>query len=293
MTHYLLIHALANDKELGLKNRLYLTRYHRGDDPVKAFEEVFETSLSDFDKLISAYARQRRINVLNWPRPDEGLQLTRTVLGETEKNYLIANLQFSMGREELALSYLEELDGEEEYSGEALSLRALLLNHDASNAEIAAQLAQQAAQMAPESAAVFGNLAHYEMDSAQNLAAEGLHAEARLRVERAEVYARKGIQINPQEFNALRYLASMMLAEGRHDEALEILDQALNVIPSDYSVRMDIIKILLLRGDIEGAVPMVKSLIGAAHALELNEKFIELLAQMETGKVDPALLDQL
>ena len=291
MTHYLQIHALVNDRELGMKNREYLSRYHRGEDPVAAFEEVFGTTLSDFEQVLSNYSKQRGMAVINWPRPELDLNVTKTYIGETEKNYILADVLFASGKEELALSYLEELTSGEDYFAEASSLRAVMLNHTESNSEIASELALESIRGGQDSSSVFGNLAHFELDNYRRVVSSGNVAEAPQLIERAESFAREGVKLNPQNFNALWYLSSVLLAKNEHDEALEILDQAWSVFPSHQGVRIEIVKILLSQGDLDGATPIVRSLIGASHEAELGKKLAELLAQMESGAVDPSFLD--
>jgi len=285
LTHYLQIHSFETNQDISIKSREYLTRYHNGADPVKAFEEVFETSLGQFDSLLASYARQRELRVLNWTRPEFEPQITKSFLRSSEVNYIIAELIF-LSEPEKALAYLNDIEARDRLSAESLSLIAVILNRDKNEVESAAILAEQAAKMAPENATVFGNLARYEYDSYWRLRANGQTAESLKRLDRAEENAQKGIELDQKEFNALVYRANVNFVKGRLDEALEMYSDAWRVVPSNFDVRIQIIRILLIRGEIAEAKPMVRSLIGAFHDSERREKLIELAERMESGEVD-------
>lgn len=293
ITHYLQIHALSNDRELGMKNREYLTRYHGGEDPVLAFEDVFETTMSDFSQLLADYSKQRRIAIIDWPRPALDIKLSKTTIGETEKNYILADVLFGLGNEELALSYLEALDDQDSHFAEALSLRAVILNHDESNSEIADELALQAKSHKQDSSLVFGHLAHFELDRYRQIVARGKDASALPRIESAESYARRAVELDPNNFNALWYLSSVLIAKHEDEEALKTLDRAWAVFPAHQGVRLEIVKILVRQGDVEGAIPILRSLVGASHQTEFSSTLAELLKQMESGEVYSELLEQI
>lgn len=293
LTHYVQIDAAAAEQQMGLKNREYLIRYHQGADSVTAFEEVFDTSLAEFDRMLSRYARQRRITVRNWTKPDLNVQLTRTAISETEKNYVLADMASATGNEGLALEYLTGTSEGEDYYAEALALQALLLNHDEETAGPAAQLATQAANQPSASATAFGSLAHYEFDNYLRLAADGQYLLANDSLERAEARARRAIDMDPREFDALWYLASVMQIKDQPDAALQLLDAAWDAMPANVGVRLRIADILIRRGEIDDAIPLVRSMVGAVHTAELSDRYAELLAQMERGDVDLRYLDRL
>src|SRR5690554_3872440 len=236
LTHYLQIDAESNELQLGLKGREYLVRFHRGDDPVTAFEEVFETSLGEFDRVLSRYARQRRITVRNWTRPELEFDVIRTDVSETEKGYVMADTASAAGNEPLALDYLNGIDGSDDYFAEALALQAVVLNHDDSSREAAAQSAAQAASVGV-SAATAGYLAHYEMDNYHRLLESG-QAGALAALDRAEAHARRGTELGERDFNSLWYLASVMMIKDRPDTALQLLDAAWDVMPANVGVRL-------------------------------------------------------
>lgn len=293
LTHYLQIYALANNIDLAINNRAYLTRYHRGDDPFRAFEEEFKTSLHEFDQELQAYGRQRRITVTNWPRPELDLGLTKIFISEVEQKYILADLYFREGLEEIALNYLEGLGEQGDFLGEALSLQAIMLNHEQTTSQIAAKIARDAAEIAPDSAKVFGNLAHYEMDNYRYLTALGQYASALESLDRAEANARKGVALNSRELNALWYLAAALLVKDSQEEALKVLYQAREVSPYHIGVRIEIAKILLRSGDIAGAMPIIKSVIDDARTPEMAERLLMLVEQMNSGEVDLSQLDQI
>lgn len=293
MTHYLQIHALANDRELGLKNREYLTRYHRGEDPVVAFEDVFGTSLSDFQDVLNAYAKQRRIPVINWPRPALDSKVSRSAIDDTEKNYVLADLLFDGGQEALALEYLSDLNPQEDFFAEAVSLRAVMLNHDAANTDVVADLVNQLAESGVASSLVYGNLAHIELDSYRHAVEAGRSDLADALLQQAEDYARQGIAADARGFNALWYLSTVLLVRQQYDAALSVLDQAWDVFPAHQGMRLEVAKILLRQGNLAEAEPVIRSLVGASHRPELSRLLGEVLEQLKAGRIDPALLDQL
>lgn len=293
MTHYLQIHALANDRELGLKNREYLTRYHRGDDPVEAFEDVFGTSLSDFQDVLNAYAKQRRIPVINWPRPALDLKVSRSAIDDTEKNYILADLLFDGGQEALALEYLSDLNPQEDFFAEAVSLRAVMLNHDAANTDVVADLVNQLTESGVASSLIYGNLAHIELDSYRHAVEAGRSDLADALLQQGEDYARQGMAADARGFNALWYLSTVLLVRQQYDEALSVLDQAWDVFPAHQGMRLEVAKILLRQGNLAEAEPVIRSLVGASHRPELSRLLGEVLEQLKTGRIDPALLDRL
>lgn len=61
--------------------------------------------------------------------------------------------------------------------------------------------------------------------------------------------------------------------------------------PSLHHLR--IADILIRRGDIDEAIPLVRTMAGAVHTAELSDQYAELLAQMEGGNVDLQYLDRL
>lgn len=292
LTHYLQIHGLANDRELGGKTRDYLARYHEGQDSVEAFEEVFGP-LDEFDRVIASYARQSRLPVLNWTKPEISLQMTKHAISDTEKGYVIGELLYSLGQEDLALEYLSSSDATLEYSGEAISLKAVILNHDTTTTDLASKLAEEAVGIANLSARALGNLAHYEVDSYRRFKEAGEETNASVRLERAKEYAESSLAKDRTEFSALWYTAGILIENDQLEEALEMLVAAWDAHPANYNVRLQITKLLLRLGDVESAKPIVRSLIGAIHDPQMSQRLAELAAQLDNGEVDLSTLDEI
>lgn len=292
LTHYLQIHGLANDRELGGKTRDYLRRYHEGQDSVTAFEQVFGP-LDEFDGVIDAYSRQSRLPVLNWTKPDISMQLTKHAIYETEKDYVIAELLYSLGQEDMALEYLSSSDAALQYSGEALSLKAVILNYDATTADQASKSAEEAVGIANLSARALGNLAQYEVISYRRLKEAGEEAEASVRLARAKEYAESSLAKDGTEFDALWFKAGIFIEEDKLEAALETLFAAWNVHPVGYTVRLQIITLLLRLGDIESAKPIVRSLIGAANDPQVSQQLAQMAEKLDKGEVDLSILDEI
>jgi tetratricopeptide (TPR) repeat protein len=292
LTHYLLIHGLANNRELVDKTQDYLRRYHEGQDSLAAFKEVFDP-LDEFDRVIASYSRQSRRPVLNLTKPEISLQMTKHAISETEKDYVIGELLYSLGQEDLALEYLSRSDATLEHSGEALSLEAVILNHDATTADLASKSAEEADGIANLSARALANLAQYEVISYRRLKEAGEEAEASVRLERAKEYAESSLAKDGTEFDALWYTAGILIENDQLEEGLEMLVAAWNVHAVGYSVRLQIINLLLRLGDVESAKPMVRSLIGAIDDPQTSQRLAELAAQLENGEVDLSILDEI
>jgi tetratricopeptide (TPR) repeat protein len=292
LTHYLLIHGLANNRELVDKTQDYLRRYHEGQDSLAAFKEVFDP-LDEFDRVIASYSRQSRRPVLNLTKPEISLQMTKHAISETEKDYVIGELLYSLGQEDLALEYLSRSDATLEHSGEALSLEAVILNHDATTADLASKSAEEADGIANLSARALANLAQYEVISYRRLKEAGEEAEASVRLERAKEYAESSLAKDGTEFDALWYTAGILIENDQLEEGLEMLVAAWNVHAVGYSVRLQIINLLLRLGDVESAKPIVRSLIGAIDDPQTSQRLAELAAQLENGEVDLSILDEI
>lgn len=63
--------------------------------------------------------------------------------------------------------------------------------------------------------------------------ADGQYLVANDSLERAEARARRAIEMDPQEFNALWYLASVMQITDQPDIALQLLDATWDVMPAN------------------------------------------------------------
>lgn len=93
--------------------------------------------------------------------------------------------------------------------------------------------------------------------------------------ERAEMYLKKALEINPSHYSALFELVDHKLKRDKFDEARELLQKIVNAYPEDFDSRMALINLLMRRARFSDAHDELKALLPITAMLKENGEIDE------------------
>ena len=279
-THYLQISSLRDNPHLRPKTSDFLQRYNLGEPAIEAFTNSFGRSPEDMDKEIRKYRGQRSITVMTMPVNDYEGDIIRQELKPGEENFLLADIAWRVGKEDVALDYLEDLEVTNPDYAQSLSLAAVLENHK-DNTDLAASYANRALAMAPKDPQVLTNYAHWLADNRSRLKETTPEQELNTLTQQQVDYTNQATSIDPNNLEALRFLWSGQLELGEDIEALKTMMAAYQVSPSNLGINLTVGRHLLdlQRGDL--AIPFLERVMSWSHSTEQRQRIKSILDQIE------------
>lgn len=287
--HQLEIGSLFGYPDYSAQTRHYLNLYNQGVNSTDAFRQAFDMTLKDMDRQLRKYRRQRFTKVISFPaKPYEG-EIQAQTLNGNQQGYLLADLAWSLGREELAMEQLEQLSPDEEDMAQALALRAVLKGHEEATAAVEAEV-QKALELAPKDPQVLVNAAHFYLDRYTDFVREQADPEGPVSrtafqakdLEQALHLSEAAVDIDPELEDAL-YQRVLVLQETDDIKAtLQVMMARYQLRPSSVSINLGIGKFLLEktpRPDL--ARPFLERAKRWVHSEEGDAEIDKMLEELE------------
>ncbi|HHX81369.1 MAG TPA: hypothetical protein GX696_00110, partial [Pseudomonadaceae bacterium] len=161
--HYLQVGPSQGEEDLrqGLAHFLY--NINTGIPAVDAVEPSFGISLRELQRRLRSYYLRERYQYMRFELgPYEGQMHSRR-LSSNEAAILLADMAQSLGAEDVALDYLDELDGGRPDAARGLAMQAVIHGHKDAIAE-SARVRDRAFELAGDDAEVLASLAHLYLD---------------------------------------------------------------------------------------------------------------------------------
>lgn len=292
MTHYFMIDTFDDP---GRKHQMvdYLRRFDAGEDPIEAFDASFGMSPKEMDAVIRAYALQRTIKAITMPRFEYGGDISRRELGEAESLYLRGDLAIELDSYEAAYDYFDDLeklkpDTGSPFRAKAASRRAIGLVHEKRIDEGDALIGQLLA-MPDHDADVLTDLAHYAFDrfGAEEERADGPDTR---HLDRSIEYGRHAVASDAGDLEAFYYLGLAYEKRGELQHAADTLLAAYDLNPSVPRLNRNLARVLIKGRQHEFGSYLVSRLYSASHSEAYRAGLLELLQDLEDGRVDDIAL---
>jgi hypothetical protein len=265
LTHYLQISSLGDNTHLKAQNQDFLLRYNQGENPVQAFEASFKMTPEEMDTELRNYRSQRQITVLTMSVPDYEGDITQSELSANEQTFLLADLAWRVGKEDVALKYLEDIDTKQANAARPLSLAAVLENHK-DNTEKAATYADQALALGSDDSKVMTNLSHWQWDNFDR--ARKVDLETSTFLNDTLVYGEKAIQLDPTNLEAHHFVWESQMENGDDAATARTMMAAYQLSPSNLGINLTIGRFLLSIQKPELARPFLERVLNWSHSEE-------------------------
>ena len=285
LTHYLEISKLRENPELNGQTSDYLLRLSRGEDPQEAFIRSYGLTPDEMDRVLRAYRNQRRITVLTLEFDALQSEIAQAGLSPGEQVYLLADIAWRVGEEEVAREYLDAIDPDDADFARALSLAAVLENHqdDEQRILLAKDLAEKSLALAPDDAQVLTNYAHWLSDSRnrqiERKAARTAEIEASIQ-EQVQLTG-KAINIDPSNVEAMRFQWQGQIENGENLEALKSMMLAYQEEPFNVGINYTVGYHLLNMRRSELALPFIERVVNWSHSPEQRREMSQLLEEIK------------
>ena len=277
-THYLQISSFFDNQQFKAQTVDYLQRYNQGEDPIAAFAASFQMSPDDMYKQVARYGEKQVVSVFNTPVEDYEGPLEIQRLSTNEQVFLLADICWRLGKEELALDYLEDIDDDGEFAALPLSLGAVLENHDDENTSNQAK-AEKAFALAPNNPQVLANIAHWEWDN--HLRIEKTGKDTSNNVERAIQLGLSAYEKDPKNLEALYFLARAYRSQGKGVNAARAMMAAYQITPSSISLNFAIGQLLLQEKEYEVALPFLLRVRNWTHGEQQRAAVEKLIDEIK------------
>jgi len=280
-THYLQISALRENPELEGQTTDYIQRFNRGEDSQEAFFASFGKTPEEMDTELRKYRNQRRFTVLTVDLEEFQGEIERAELGPGEQVYLLADIAWRVGKEDVALEYLEDIDQNDATFAQALSLAAVLENHkdEEDKIRLAKSYAEKSIALAPNDSQVLTNYAHWLVDNRSRLEEqEEVHTTDVVTLIQEQInFSQNATSIDPTNVEALRFLWQGQLENGDGIEALKTMMLAYQEEPFSVGINYTIGRHLigLRRSDL--ALPFIERVRNWSHSIEQRKEMNELV----------------
>lgn len=284
LTHYLQITSFTENPQLRQQTTEYLYLVHSGEDPIDAFSATFKMTPREMDVELSHYRRARKLSAIELEIGEYNGGIRKRRLTANEQVFLLADIAWRRGEEEVALEYLEDIDIQPDASDAArpLSLSAVLLNHRG-DVESAKANASRALALAPDDSQVLSNLAHFEFDNADYADERG--GDSRVALENAVSYGSKAAEIDPANLEAYHFLWNSYVKLDQVANAARAMMSAYQLAPSDLSLNFEIGSLTFNQGLYDLSRPFLERVLAWSHSVERQAAVKEMLEQIENEAV--------
>lgn len=281
-THYLQVSSY-DQKNQHLKGQTteYLARYQQGEDPILAFEDSFGMTPEETDIELKKYRSQKRFTVLTFDVGQYTGEISQKPLSHNEEVFLLSDIAWRVGKEDVALDILDDIDPDKSSAAQALSLAAVLENHN-DNIEEAAEYAKQAETLAANDAMVLTNLSHWQWDTFNR---EGENEQDKqLAIEKTLQYGKQAISNDPSSLEALQFIWEAQVKQGEDIEALRSMMAAYTLAPSSLGINATIGNFLMELDRPKLAQPFMERVLSWTHS-EAQRKKIQILLDIIEQKI--------
>lgn len=282
-THYLQMSSLKENPHLKEQTGDFILRYNCGEEMLDAFEPSYGMTPEAMDKALAKYRSQRRFNVLTVDSLEYEGEIVRQQLSPGEQAFLLADIAWRVGKEAVALDYLDDIDLDQSEYARALSLAAVLENHleEEDRIDVARNYANKALSVAPDDSQVLTNYAHWLADTRARLKKQGSDTGSLLADQIN--YSVQAINNDPGNLEAHSYLWQAQLEQGEAFEALKTMMAAYQLDPSSIRVNYTVAQHLLAmqRGDL--AKPFLERVMNWSHSPEQRLEIQKILNNIDNS----------
>lgn len=208
MVHLLQIRTFEQGGELRRETQEYLRRYAAGQDTRSAFDDSFESPISELNNELRRYGRSQNLPAVEIPTPVIDTSTTSRLMTDAERTHLLGDLALDLQGADAALGYLEDIPVEH-YDDRTASLRALV---DAYRGEFDAAAAHAARVEEYVDAVTLRHLGYAEW--VRYSASQGdIADEAR---DRAMSFAEEALKVDPDDVDS--HLLQWRIHDSRGDD---------------------------------------------------------------------------
>lgn len=282
LTHYLQFGARKEHPGYRAATRKYLAALDNGEDPWVSFESSFGITPEEMEKQIHQVRRKGRLLGFSFNSPDYTNPIKREELPAKEAYYLLADKALDVGENTLAQKYLQKSLKLDPKWAPALSLQAVLENHDEADKPkaVAAALVEPLANLEITDYRTAINLSHYYLDRFQDTARK-YDSELDPELQQLAIdYGRKALQLNAQSVPAHRYLWTAQIDEENRVPALKTMMSAYAVDPSSIYVNESIGFYLADAGRVDLAKPYLERVLSWSHPGRARTRAKNLLERL-------------
>lgn len=281
--HYVQIRTLSTEPELKAQTADYLSRYDAGEDEVTAFENAFGMSTRDMDRRLRSYARGRSVPAIRLPRPDIEVAIAMRPLTTNEEAFLLGDIAWRTRGDDVSAEFLADMEESEEGAARALSLLAVIRNHEGQVGETD-RLVAAALDSAAEDGVVLRNLAHVELDRfsrSEEAGDDGAH-----HLQRAIELGNRAIAADPDETEAYRYLWQAYAASGESIDAARNMMAAYQRRSTNARLNLEIGSFLVAEGHPQLAMQFLEAVLDRAHDNGYRAEATRLLGELANPAAD-------
>lgn len=282
LVHYLQINAYSSNPDLQDQIRDFLVRYDAGEAPIETFETSFGISTDELDKLLEDYREQKRLTTLTMQVDEFRGDIRQRSLSPSETAWLLGDLAYRVGEEGVALDYLEEADPGEPGTAQALSLAAVIENHN-ENTQRAGDYAERALAMAPTNSVVLTNLSHLAWDNYEHAGDAGETGEQALNNSLA--FSERALESDPENLETYSFAWEAYRARGENLQAVKTLMAAYQLAPFSVGINESIGNLLFDLDKRSLAQPFLERVVTWSHSEEQREAAAEKLETIESAGV--------
>lgn len=278
-THYVQLGMHAGNPDYKAASNRYLNAVADGADPEAVFEEHFGRPMEEMRREMRRYMRDD-IYGFHFDVPRYEYAIPRRPLGDNERLYLLAQKAQDLGREALALEYLQE--SERHAPGWQENRAAIaVLKSQRKDFEYGDKLL--------EDVEGWGRISHLTATKLSRLYLDRLRAQLASgewdqRAYRGVVkYAKLAVEQDPRHLPGYRYLWMAYQHRGKEQEAVRTMMTAYGVEPNHVALNGAIGFYLAKIGRRERARDFLQRLLAWSHSADVRARVEALLQRGENG----------
>jgi len=198
-------------------------------------------TVAEMQKVLQKYRRTRFNRVMKFPVPRKEVDLTTRVLSKNESLFVYADLAWGMGKEDVALEALEDVDKQQKDAALPLSLKAILENHKGETEEMH-KLVEYVIDSAAENAVAMSNVAHFYKDIHEEREKAGTLSKEDKEdlVNKVLEYASRAAALDPNIRSPYLYLMGSYNIKGEPMKGLKALMASYKIEPANPSLNWQI-----------------------------------------------------
>lgn len=278
--HYLQLGHLAGEPDYRAATQEFLLALDAGKPVAEAFKKAYGASISVLDQRLTRYQRRPRWRGYGLEMPAYQGAISQRVLHKNEVAYLLGDLAFQVGRPEAAVPFLTAVDASKASVARPLSLRAVIENHHQRPA-LARHFLGLALSKQPDDPYVLTNAARLHWQNRSSVTqVGGTEDERGDSALEALQYARRAVQQQPHNLDAMRILWRAQRALGQHEEAEATMLYAHQHRPGDVRLNMDIGTFLANSDQPQRAGPFLQRVLLWDHSVARKHRAQQLLTHV-------------
>lgn len=280
--HFLQVGPLVSEEDLRRGLAVFLYNLNEGMNPVDAVEPSFGITMNELTRRFRGYVLRERYQFTRIELPAYEGEVRSRRLSTNEAAALLADMAVHLGKEDVALDYLKDLDESRPDAARGLATRALIHGHkDAIDAS--AQARDLALRMGSDNSEVLAELAHLYLDDYTRTTNAG-NADASL-LDQAMKHAKTAAELDPANLVAHDYQARVLRVMGQHGEALRSMMAMYQRFPTSLQVNSEIGGYLLELSRPDLARPFFERVYNWAHDASVMQQVKKTLDEIDAALV--------